>query len=215
MCPTPDSTLADPYQINADLQRQLAECRAERDEALARETAMAEVLQVINSSAGDLASVFDAMLEKARRLCEADVGTFWTFEGERFYPTVVSGPFNREARAMQAGWRPGPNVSLERVMAGENVVHVVDVAADAGYQSDVETRARTTAAGARSILTVALRKDDRLLGAITTGLGAIFPQQQRHCAIFSRRLAISSIATCQSKSCDPQMAGRWWRVRLR
>jgi two-component system, NtrC family, sensor kinase len=148
MCPTPDSTLADPYQINADLQRQLAECRAERDEALARETAMAEVLQVINSSPGDLASVFDAMLEKARRLCEADVGTFWTFDGERFYPTVVSGPFNREARAMQAGWRPGPNVSLGRVMAGENVVHVVDVAADAGYQSDVEARARTTAAGA-------------------------------------------------------------------
>ena len=54
MCPTPDSTLADPDQINADLQRQLAECRAERDEALARETAMAEVLQVINSSPGDL-----------------------------------------------------------------------------------------------------------------------------------------------------------------
>jgi len=54
MCPTPDSTLADPHQINADLQRQLVECRAERDEALARETAMAEVLQVINSSPGDL-----------------------------------------------------------------------------------------------------------------------------------------------------------------
>ena len=33
MCPTPDSTLADPQEINADLQRQLAECRAERDEA--------------------------------------------------------------------------------------------------------------------------------------------------------------------------------------
>jgi len=52
MCPTPDSTLADPHQINADLQRQLVECRAERDEALARETAMAEVLQVINSQRG-------------------------------------------------------------------------------------------------------------------------------------------------------------------
>ena len=56
MCPTPDSTLADPQEINADLQRQLAECRAARDEALARETAMADVLRVINSSPGDLAS---------------------------------------------------------------------------------------------------------------------------------------------------------------
>ena len=36
MSATPDSTLADPQQIIADLQRQLAERNAERDEALAR-----------------------------------------------------------------------------------------------------------------------------------------------------------------------------------
>ena len=65
MSATPDSTLADPEQLIADLQRQFAECRAERDEALQRETATAEVLQVINSSPGDLAPVFDAMLDKA------------------------------------------------------------------------------------------------------------------------------------------------------
>ena len=55
MSATPDSTLANPEQRIADLERQLAECRAERDEALQRETATAEVLQVINSSPGDLA----------------------------------------------------------------------------------------------------------------------------------------------------------------
>ena len=54
MSAIPDSTLADAEQIIADLQRQLAECRAERDEALQRETATAEVLQVINSSPGEL-----------------------------------------------------------------------------------------------------------------------------------------------------------------
>src|SRR6516162_11399411 len=84
MCPTPDSTLADPHEINADLQRQLAECRAERDEAVARETAMAEVLRIINSSTGDLAPVFDAILDKALHLCEAAFGTLWTFDGECF-----------------------------------------------------------------------------------------------------------------------------------
>ena len=85
MSATPDSTLANPDQRIADLERQLAECRAERDEALQRETAMAEALQVINSSPGSLAPVFEAMLEKAMRLCEASFGLLRTFDGECFH----------------------------------------------------------------------------------------------------------------------------------
>ena len=45
MSATPDYTLTDPEQVIADLQRQLAERTTERDEALARETAISEVLQ--------------------------------------------------------------------------------------------------------------------------------------------------------------------------
>ena len=67
----PDDTQIDPRQTVAELRRELDARTTERDEALARETAMAEVLGVINSSPGDLAPVFDAMLEKAIGLCEA------------------------------------------------------------------------------------------------------------------------------------------------
>src|SRR3954471_3499823 len=82
--PTPDSTSDDFHQINADLQRKLREAEAERDEALARETATAEMLQVINTNPGDLIPVFDAMLEKAMRLCDAPCGYFLRREDDNY-----------------------------------------------------------------------------------------------------------------------------------
>src|SRR6201997_2050047 len=79
-----DCELAEIRRINAELQQRL-------DESLAREAATAEVLQVINASPGDLGPVFDAMLDKAMRLCGAAFGFMTVIDGERSRTVAARG----------------------------------------------------------------------------------------------------------------------------
>jgi adenylate cyclase len=201
MSATTDSTLANPDQRIVDLERQLVEAQrnlnetmTERDEALAREVATAEVLQVINSSPGDLQPVFEAILESANGLCEADVSTLWIYRDELFFPGAVSLRHDPAAVSTQTGWRPSPNVSLGRLLGGEDIVHVLDVTVDPGYQADAEARARTSGAGARTILSIPLRKDGYLLGAITTGRWQVRAYSDKQIALLQNVAAQAVIA---------------------
>ena len=86
-------------------------------------------------------------------------------------------------------------MSLGRLMAGEKIVHTADVSADLGYQSD-PTALKLTAAlgGVRSLLAVALRKDERLLGAITTGRRVVRPYSDKQIALLQNFAAQAVIA---------------------
>jgi len=152
---------ADPAQLIADLQRQLAECRAERDAGLAREAALAEVLQTTNSSPGDLTPVFDAILEKAHALCGVEHGALVTYDGEYFRMAADRGMPQFWIKQFRQPYR-GSSLH-ERLLCGERYVQVADARAAA---ETLQSRL-TIRAGTRTLLMVPLRKEGALRGFIT------------------------------------------------
>src|SRR5882757_3929923 len=81
MTTTPDNAAADRRQIVAELQCNLDERTAERNESIAQQAATAEILKVIASSPSDVQPVFDVIVERAVRLCGGRMGRVYRYDG--------------------------------------------------------------------------------------------------------------------------------------
>src|SRR5258707_6674117 len=184
----PDDTHIDLAQTVAGLRRQLDARTAERDEALAQQTATAEVLQVINSSPGDLAPVFDAILEKAHSLCEAAFGSLFTYDGEFFHGAASHGLPEAIRPERRDPFRPGLNNPLSQLAGGASLAHVPDMRELAGLSEPSEPghlqlRAAVEQGGIRTMLMVPLRKDGALLGVISAYRQEVKPFTDKQIAL--------------------------------
>jgi class 3 adenylate cyclase/putative methionine-R-sulfoxide reductase with GAF domain len=134
----------------------------ERDEALLREAANSEILHLISRSPGDLELVLRSILESATRICNANFGTLFRFDGQKFYPTAQ---FNTPAALLEAQTRrgpfqPTPGTAMENVTRTKQVSHSADKATEPvpGFFAEH--------GGARTQVIVPMLKDNALIGAI-------------------------------------------------
>jgi len=175
----------------------------ETREALEQQTATAEVLQVINSSPGDLAPVFNAMLEKTLRLCEAAHGNFLTYDGEVFQNAAVRGePQLAEYRRQQGPLRPAEIGQLARVAQGGGTLHRIDARDDEAYRNDPAFRQMVDGLGIRTSLTVPLRKGDALLGAVRAYRQEVRPFTDQQIALVENFAAQAVIAMENARLID-------------
>src|SRR5262245_56463233 len=167
----------------ADLQRQLdprtrelTEARADLAESLERQTATAEVLQIISSSPGELAPVFEAILVNATRLCEAMFGNLYLYEGGRLRVVASHNVPPAFAAARRRGpFHPPPGGPLNEVIRSKQTVRTGDMAATQAYaERHPVTVAAVELGGVRSTVNVPMLKDNELIGII-----AIFRQEVR------------------------------------
>ena len=162
----------------------------ETREALDQQTATAEVLQVINSSPGDLAPVFDAMLERAVQLCGFDFASLWTYDGTSFCPVAKHRVPEPLWEYMQEHTPP----AFARLVGGDRLVHISDVQG-ATDQTDFSRNVRRLGLDTvRSILIVPLRKDETLLGLIVAYRREVGPFTDKQIALLQNFAAQAVIA---------------------
>src|SRR5262249_6866052 len=106
-------SFADQAVIAIENARLLNELR----QSLEQQTATSEVLRVISSSPGELEPVFQNLLHNATRLCVADFGFMFRYDGSHFHLMAqLGGDPDYIAYMQREPLRPGPETTLGRIL---------------------------------------------------------------------------------------------------
>ena len=153
---------------NARLLNELRQRTTDLTEALEQQTATSEVLQIISSSPGDLEPVFATMLKKAARICDANFGDIFRWEGEalQLVAALNTPPAFFELRK-GTSLRPNSENPIGRMLAKKVVIHLTNLAAERRYieKHDANIVAAVELGGVRTFVGVPMLKENELIGA--------------------------------------------------
>src|SRR6266404_6251558 len=195
MTALPKDVVADLSRRVAELEQRLQSSLGERDEAIAQQAATAEVLQVINASPGDLAPVFDAIVEKALRLCDAAGGALWLIDGDMARATGGRGGKMTDAFYEYVEHESVPVKYLLGRAQDRPFVHVIDLKATKPYQNGVPFFvANVDLGGVRTSLSVPLNEAGRIVGIFTLIRKEVRPFTDKQIALVQSFAAQAQIA---------------------
>ena len=147
----------------------LTERTADLTEALEQQTATSEVLQVISSSPGDLEPVFAAMLENAARICDANFGNIFRWDGDALWLVATHNtPAAFIEHRRRVPFRPNQGNPIGDMLKANAAIHVADLTRDERYiqKRDPEVVAAVELGGIRTFVAVPMLKDEKLIGVV-------------------------------------------------
>src|SRR5262249_13097290 len=138
-----------------------------------------------SSSPSELRPVFEVMLANAARLCEADFGILYRYDGSVFRVEALQDPVSAFGEYLRREPpRPDPRNALGRLLQTKQPVHIADIAAEPAYIEREPARVATVEiAGARTYLAVPMLKHDGLLGAIAIYRKEVRPFTEKQIAL--------------------------------
>jgi C4-dicarboxylate-specific signal transduction histidine kinase len=174
-------------------ERTASELQDRLTELIEQQTAISEVLRAIASSPHDMQPIFDAILDSAKRLCRADMGSLRLFEESGLRLVAVRG----DPLLVNQVWSSFPVLDKEsflgRLATSRLPAHIPDLTALEGDHRD-DLWVTAAKARYRTALFVPLLKDNEIVGVISLGRTRVQPFTDKQISLFTDFAAQASIA---------------------